>query len=102
MRLERPTREFWRNGPLRVRLRRTGLFPYLALHRMGFARRSCCHAAGALLPHHFTLAAALPARTRARRAAVFFLLHFPSGCPALPLASIPPCGARTFLPRALG
>ena len=29
--------------------------------------------------------------------AVCFLLHFPSGCPALPLASILPCGVRTFL-----
>ena len=36
--------------------------------------------------------------------AVCFLLHFPSGRPALPLASILPCGVRTFLsplrPRA--
>lgn len=27
----------------------------------------------------------------------FFLLHFPSGRPGLPLAGIPPCEARTFL-----
>jgi hypothetical protein len=32
--------------------------------------------------------------------AVCFLLHFPSGHPALPLASIPPCGVRTFLSDA--
>jgi len=30
--------------------------------------------------------------------AVCFLLRFPSGRPALPLASILPCGVRTFLP----
>ena len=29
--------------------------PYLVLLRMGFARPACHHAAGALLPHHFTL-----------------------------------------------
>ena len=31
--------------------------------------------------------------------AVCFLWHFPSGRPAWPLASIMPCGARTFLSR---
>src|SRR3954447_24732535 len=30
--------------------------PCLALHRVGFAWPACRHAAGALLPHHFTLA----------------------------------------------
>lgn len=33
----------------------------------------------------------------ARRWESSFLRHFPSGCPAWPLASILPCGARTFL-----
>ena len=28
-----------------------------------------------------------------------FLWHFPSGCPAWPLASTVPCGVRTFLKR---
>ena len=38
----------------------------------------------------------------ARRWESSFLRHFPSGCPAWPLASILPCGARTFLTRAQG
>lgn len=37
----------------------------------------------------------------ARRWESSFLRHFPSGCPAWPLASILPCGARTFLPCSL-
>lgn len=36
----------------------------------------------------------------ARRWESSFLRHFPSGCPAWPLASILPCGARTFLTPA--
>lgn len=51
---------------------------------------------GALLPHLFTLTASRP---KALRAAVCSLWHCPSGRPAWPLASILPCGARTFLPR---
>ena len=38
----------------------------------------------------------------ARRWESSFLRHFPSGCPAWPLASILPCGARTFLTPAPG
>jgi hypothetical protein len=40
--------------------------PCLALHRVGFAWPACRHAAGALLPHHFTLAGDGP-HVRARR-----------------------------------
>ena len=36
-----------------------------------------------------------------RPSAVSFLLRFPSGFPGSPLATSPPCGARTFLPRAV-
>ena len=43
--------------PLTVRRGGPPLSPYLALHRVGFARPSCRHDAGALLPHLFTLAA---------------------------------------------
>jgi hypothetical protein len=39
----------------------------------------------------------LPVRL-ATPSAVYSLLHFPSPCDAQPLAGIPPCGARTFLP----
>ena len=58
--------------------------------------------AGELLPRRFTLAT----RTRAHSeedaqegAADCSLWHFPRGLPHSPLASISPCGARTFLPR---
>ena len=36
-----------------------------------------------------------------RPSAVWFLWHFPSGHPGSPLATSLPCGARTFLPRAV-
>ena len=52
-------------------------------------------AAGALLPHRFTLTCA---RSRgAGPSAVCSLWHFPAGRPDWPLASILPCGAPTFL-----
>ena len=59
-----------------------------------------------LLPHDFTLACASSAgssrRQRDRRpSAVSFLWRFPSGHPGSPLATFLPCGARTFLPRAM-
>ncbi len=63
--------------------------PYRALLPMGFSRPAGLPTAGALLPHHFTVAAS--------RAAVSFLCHFPSGRPARTLSGIVPCGARTFL-----
>ncbi len=46
--LVRPTRRHRTSSP------RTP--PYSALHRVGFAWPSCHHDAGALLPHHFTVA----------------------------------------------
>ncbi len=52
-------------------------------------------AAGALLPHRFTLACA----RRAVPSAVSSLWHFPAGHPDWPLASTLPCGAPTFLSR---
>ena len=52
-------------------------------------------AAGALLPHRFTLTCA---RSQgAGPSAVCSLWHFPAGRPDWPLASILPCGAPTFL-----
>jgi hypothetical protein len=50
-------------------------------------------AAGALLPHRFTLACA----GLHPPSAVYFLLHFPSGRPDWPLTSTLPYGAPTFL-----
>ena len=52
-------------------------------------------AAGALLPHRFTLACA----RRAVPSAVCSLWHCPAGHPDWPLASTLPCGAPTFLSR---
>ncbi len=64
-----------------------------------------------LLPHDFTLTCAFcqsapksrsswPAPGAGPPSAVSFLLRFPSGRPGSPLATSPPYGARTFLPRA--
>jgi hypothetical protein len=57
-------------------------------------------AAGALLPHRFTLTAPRDKTgAHARRAAVCFLLHFPEPCGRSPLATTLSSGARTFLSR---
>ena len=64
---------------------------------------------GALLPHRFaltetirdqdfSLTLTLPRKGEGSGLAVCFLLHFPSGCPALHFAGALPDGARTFLP----
>jgi hypothetical protein len=63
----------------------------LALLPVGFARPPHHCDAGALLPHLFTLTSPRCGE------AVCFLLHFPSGHPAWPLASTVLCGVRTFL-----
>ena len=84
----------------------------------GFACRPCCHGRGALLPHLFTLTrlrppdfgeasprtaapkrACLAEAPKARRRAVSFLCHYPSGFPARALPGALPLGGRTFLPR---
>ena len=71
--------------------------PYLALLRMGFSRPACRQTAGALLPHHFTLACGPCGPIGG-----MFLCHFPSGRPAFALRSTLPYGARTFLDRHKG
>ncbi|GEM_PF-1362056 len=68
--------------------RATSTSLYSVLLPMGFTKPICYHTAGALLPHHFTVAA---------EAAVSFLWHFPSGHPARTLSGIAPYEARTFL-----
>jgi len=55
---------------------------------VGFTQPTCHQAAGALLPHLFTLTP---------EGAVSFLWHFPSGFPGWPLTSTLLCGVRTFL-----
>jgi hypothetical protein len=57
---------------------------------MGFAKQVVTNFICELLPHNFTIAGFTAE-------AVFFLLHFPSSCPAWPLASIAPFEVRTFL-----
>ena len=68
--------------------------PYLVLLRAGLAQPAGLPAAGALLPHHFTLTAP------AGRGGGMFLWRFPSGCPAWELPSALSRGARTFLEPA--
>jgi len=63
---------------------------YLALLQVGFTEPAGLPAAGGLLPHHFTFAAAYAP-------AVYFLWHSPSGHPDRALPGTLLCGARTFL-----
>ena len=70
--------------------------PCLALHRVGFAWPARRRAAGALLPHHFTLAGD-GSHVQTRRLGGVFLWHFPAGFPGSDSPTTPPCGVRTFL-----
>ena len=63
---------------------------------MGFTKPPRCRDAGGLLHHRFSFSL----YAEPRRWESSFLRHFPSGRPAWPLASMLPCGARTFLTRA--
>ena len=67
----------------------------------GFACHDRHRPRGALLPHLFTLThlRSRPCGLELRRA-VYFLCHFPSGCPARALPGALPCGVRTFLQQA--
>ena len=65
--------------------------PRLALHRVGFTEPACHQAAGALLPHLFTVTGDADGR------GCVFLWHFPWGFPRWPLPSTLLCGVRTFL-----
>ena len=67
--------------------------PICACSRWGFPSRAV---ADALVRSCRTVSAFLP-RDRSRTGEFPFLWHFPSGCPAQPLAGILPFGARTFL-----
>jgi len=72
-RLKRPTRKLPGSGHS---------FPIWSCTEWGLPCPACRHPGGALLPHPFSL-------TCACAPAVYFLLHFPSGRPALPLAGTP-------------
>ena len=93
-RLARPTRTAARKRPPR----RLGgpAIPTWSCSRWGLPCRRRCRRRGALLPHHFTLAAAGP---KAAGSAVCFCGTFPRVAPAGRYPA--PCfrGARTFLPR---
>src|SRR3954462_9083092 len=80
-RIERPTRRP-SDGPSSL--------PIWSCSVRGFACHPCYHGRGALLPHLFTL-------TATEATAVYFLCHFPSGCPDRALPGALPCGVRTFL-----
>ncbi len=69
--------------------------PCSVLLRMGFADDPVARTARGLLPHGFTLTQGPANGTWA----VWFLWHFPRGCPHRALPGILPCGARTFLRR---
>jgi len=73
--------------------------PCLALHRVGFAWPARHRAAGALLPHHFTLAGG-EAHVRPRRLGGLFLWHFPAGFPGS--VPRPPCPAVSGLSSKAG
>jgi len=72
-------------------------FPIWSCSVRGFACHLPCGRRGALLPHLFTLT---PKNGDCPHfsEAVYFLCHFPSGCPDRPLAGALSCGVRTFLP----
>ena len=69
--------------------------PYLVLLRAGFCLPPALPSARCALTAPFHPYSPSP---QGRRRAVYFLCHFPSGCPARALPGALPCGVRTFLP----
>ena len=88
--LEQPTR--------RLRTGRPRAPPYLVLLRAGFCLPRPSPAARCALtaPFHPYSPSLSPCELERWRA-VYFLCHFPSGCPARALPGALPCGVRTFL-----
>lgn len=70
---------------------------YSRLLRKGLAKPPCCHDAGGLLHHRFSFSLT---RHKTGSGSLLFCGANPSGCPAWPLASFLPYGARTFLTPA--
>ena len=100
--LMRPTRGSCGVGPTPAPLR--GLTPYSALLRAGFGQPVCRHTAGALLPHHFTLAL-LRQGYAGRCVSVPLSVGSPrlgvTQPPALPSSHFPPPLARERTPGTL-
>lgn len=71
---------------------------YSRLLRKGLAKPPCCHDAGGLLHHRFSFSLT---RHKTSSGSLLFCGANPSGCPAWPLASFLPYGARTFLTDGL-
>lgn len=71
---------------------------YSRLLRKGLAKPPCCHDAGGLLHHRFSFSLT---RHKTSSGSLLFCGANPSGCPAWPLASFLPYGARTFLTGGL-
>jgi hypothetical protein len=95
-----PSAESDRTSPRAAALAGTSADALLGLAPGGVCRASrVAPAAGALLPHRFTLTA--PGLTTGARpdAAVCFLLHFPEPFGRSVLPTTLSCGARTFLSR---
>src|SRR5437870_11601033 len=68
--------------------------PYLVLLRAGFCLPPVLPRARCALTAPFHPYPPSPKRRRA----VYFLCHYPSGCPDRALPGALPCGVRTFLP----
>ena len=103
--IERPTRKLGRAVQSRAVAASVRRLPIWSCSVRGFACHPCCHGRGALLPHLFTLTRRRPCGRRRGRPcdlplAVYFLCHFPSGCPDRALPGALPCGVRTFLSSA--
>src|SRR4029450_8514030 len=77
-----------------------GTLPYLVLLRAGFCLPPVLPRARCALTAPFHPYPPSPSALSGfgRRRAVYFLCHFPSGCPDRALPGALPCGVRTFLP----
>ena len=78
--------------------RRMPAAPTWSCSRWGFPCRRHCWPRGALLPHHFTLAAHVAPKGAAMRLAVCFLWHCPWGCPRRRLTGTVPPRSPDFPP----
>ena len=100
--IKQPTRRLRTGRPIGASACHGQRLPIWSCSVRGFACHLCCHRRGALLPHLFTLTSPVAACStdcgEAARQAVYFLCHFPSGCPDRALPGALPCGVRTFLP----
>src|SRR5204862_5690266 len=93
-----PSADSGRAGPRAALREKCAACALLGLAPGGVCQASrVAPAAGALLPHRFTLTAPAVRRGLVPAAAVCFLLHFPGPCGRSGLPTTLSCGARTFL-----